>query len=633
LDLKFRWPDLSDSYKLALVVALTALSLVFAAYFRVLKAEASYYADFFFLPILLACFWFHFRGLLVVFLISFTMLLSDILVESGALLLQDILRTVIYFGIGLVVAFLGLQMTFMQRQLRVSIEELDDRVRARTAELEDELHARVAAQSALAEEKEKLSVTLQSIGDAVLVTDTEGKVVLLNPVAQRLTGRDQPSAIGRPAAEMLDLVDSQGRQVDDPIFMVLSTGQPCHVPGDTVLLRPDGARILINDSASPIIRDGHLVGVVMVFTDVTEKERMREDAARVQKLRSMELLAGGVAHDFNNITTIISSNIHLARNAASQQEAAQFLDEAEKASERAKELTKQLTSYARTGTPVMESTHIGPLLKETAELHLTGSRVERSYDIAPDLDQVGMEAVKVSQVVSNLVVNAVEAMPKAGALHISARNQDVTSKDALSVKEGKYVRIEVEDTGTGIPQDRLRVIFEPYYSTKERGSGLGLAIVQAIVLKHGGSIVVSSHEGVGTTFTILLPSAGEGMEYAGKRLLIISPDPSLRLSAADVLGRAGHIVVQVGSAEGALGLYREALDGERFAAVVIDAQVPSLEPLLNDLRGMDIEVRTAAFNVPAGEGWKMARLGLWGWTEDPIDPDRLRIMVAGVLEG
>ncbi|MEI6797553.1 MAG: PAS domain-containing protein, partial [Methanomassiliicoccales archaeon] len=268
MDLTLRWPELSDRSKLWMIVSLTAVSVLLTVYFRLTLMETSYYADFFFLPILLACFWFQFRGLYAVLILSVTLLAADLTLNGGSMILEDSARVVIFFGIGLVAAFLGMQMMQAQRQLRLVIEELDDRVRSRTSELEDELEAKIAAQSALAEEKEKLSVTLQSIGDAVLVADTEGRVVMINEVAQRLSGRTAAEAEGRPTAELLALVDSQGRQVEDPIRAVLSTGLASSMPSDAVLLRPDGARIMVTDSASPIVRDGHLVGVVMVFTDV-----------------------------------------------------------------------------------------------------------------------------------------------------------------------------------------------------------------------------------------------------------------------------------------------------------------------------------------------------------------------------
>jgi PAS domain S-box-containing protein len=634
VEINLRWPELSDRRKLLMVVILTAISVGFIAYFRLTLSETSYFADFFYLPILLACFWYQLRGLFVALVLSITLLASDIPLNGGSLLLEDSARVVIFFGIGLVMAFLGMQMTQAQRQLRMAIEELDDRVRERTSELEDELAAKIEAQSALAEEKEKLAVTLQSIGDAVIVADTEGRVVMLNEVAQRLSGHRSEEVQGLPVADILDLVDIQGRKVEDPIRAVLRSGKPTSLPGDTVLLRPDGARIMINDSASPIMKGGHLTGAVMVFTDVTERERMREAAAHAQKLRSMELLAGGVAHDFNNIMTIMTGNIHLARTAASQQEAAHYLDEAEKAGERARELTKQLTSYARTGAPMAESTDIGPLLRETAELHLVGSKVARTYDIAPDLDQVGMETVKVGQVISNLVINAIEAMPKGGSLTIRARNQLISSKDELSLKAGRYVRIEVEDTGTGIPADRLRVIFEPYYSTKERGSGLGLAIVQAIILKHGGSISVRSKEGVGTTFVILLPSAGPGKEAPpGQRLLLVSANAMSRQGALGMLSRSKYRVTACADSAAAVAEYQTAQAGDRYAAVVLDAELPDLEDLLRQLRSLDLELRSAAFNVPKGEGWRMAKLGLWGWSEMPSDEESLHSTIASVLEG
>jgi anti-sigma regulatory factor (Ser/Thr protein kinase) len=260
--------------------------------------------------------------------------------------------------------------------------------------------------------------------------------------------------------------------------------------------------------------------------------------------------------------------------------------------------------------------------------------VSRTYEIAPDLDQVGMETVKIGQVISNLVINAIEAMPKGGSITIRARNQQISSKDELSLKAGRYVRIEVEDTGTGIPEDRLRVIFEPYYSTKERGSGLGLAIVQAIVLKHGGSISVRSREGVGTTFVILLPSSGPGRAAPpGRRLLLVCAETEMRQEALEMLSRGGYRVTALETSGSALGEYQAALSSDRFAAVVLDASLPDLEELLKQLRSLDLELRSAAFNVPEGEGLRMAKLGLWGWSEAPLDEDRLRATVAGVLEG
>ena len=470
---------------------------------------------------------------------------------------------------------------------------LEDRVEERTRELTgavEDLHLEVVertrAEHELAAEKERLMVTLRSIGDGVISTDIEGRVTLLNKAAERLTGWEQHEAMGRPVEEVFRLIDGETRcPMETPVTRVLGTGHITMLASQALLIARNGMERDVADSAAPIRNEqSEMVGAVLVFRDETEKNRMTEDILKVKKLESVGIMAGGIAHDFNNILAAILGNIDLAIRQTSDEEGTRpLLESAKKASLRAKKLTGQLLTFAKGGEPVKHLAAIGEVIRDSAEFVLRGSNVRGDFHLADDLWPVSMDSGQISQVVQNIILNAAQAMPDGGVVDISCRNvhQENLAKDSVN-----YVRIVIRDNGGGIPANLLDSIFDPYFTTKEEGHGLGLAVTHSIVAKHGGRISVESKEGLGTTFTIHLPaSPGERLaeepvvkpeKVEGQaRILVMDDDEMIRSITQNVLDHLGYTVVLAADGQEALRLYREHREaGTPIDLAIMDLTIP-----------------------------------------------------------
>jgi len=449
---------------------------------------------------------------------------------------------------------------------------------------------RKAAEEALAAEKERLAVTLRSIGDGVITTDTEGRIILMNAVAENLTGWNQEEAQGRPLSQVFYIINERTRTpCENPVEKVLASGQIIELANHTVLIARGGNERNIADSGAPI-RDGEgkIVGVVLVFRDVTEKQRMEEELLKVKKLESVGVLAGGIAHDFNNILAAILGNINIALlDDTLQDKTRKLLSEAEKASIRAKDLTYQLLTFSKGGEPVKEKASIAEIISDSAEFVLHGGNVACQFSIPGDLWLVDIDKGQISQVIQNIIINAKHAMPNGGHIQVSCANvsaQFVT--DIFLSGTGHYVKLNISDSGPGIPDSIIDKIFDPYFTTKPEGSGLGLAITHSIISKHNGHISVHSQQGKGTTFTIYLPASNMKQEKknheeiiagnAGKaKIMVMDDDEMVRNVAHTMLSMLDHDVVLAHNGAEALSLYRKHQDsGEPIDLIIMDLTIP-----------------------------------------------------------
>jgi two-component system cell cycle sensor histidine kinase/response regulator CckA len=235
---------------------------------------------------------------------------------------------------------------------------------------------------------------------------------------------------------------------------------------------------------------------------------MEEDIIKVQKFESLAILAGGIAHDFNNFQAVILGNIELMKMVVKPKDKIfDNLTSAEKALTQAGDLARQLISFAKGGDPVRKVVSISELIKESTTLALSGSAVRSEFCLPEDTWLIDADKGQISQVISNLVINSKQAMSGGGVIKASAENINVTAKDFLPLNEGKHVKVTIEDTGTGISDEHLKSIFDPYFTTKEKGSGLGLATTYSIIKKHNGHISVESEIRVGTKFYLYLPAS------------------------------------------------------------------------------------------------------------------------------
>ena len=503
----------------------------------------------------------------------------------------------------------------------------------------------------LAEEKERLAVTLRSIGDAVIVTDVDGAVTLLNKVAEYLTGWTMLDAVGKPLAEVFHIINEKTRErCEHPVANVIKTGLICGLTNHTALVRRDGAQLNIEDSAAPIRdKESRIIGVVLVFRDTTEKRRMEEELIKVEKLESVGVLAGGLAHDFNNLLTAILGNISMAKMYLGDgNKAFARLTEAESASKRASELTYQLLTFSRGGAPIRKTASLGDLVRESARFTLSGTSVAAEYSIGDDIWSVEIDPGQISQVFSNLIINAVQAMPSGGTIIFTAKNVIVGADDVPTLKGGQYVQISIEDRGIGIPEEILPRIFDPYFTTKQTGSGLGLASVYSIIKKHDGHITVESKPGQGTTFRIYLqasrgiPAArtmqqGPITEGIGK-VLVMDDEKIVRDICGEMLRSLGYVSDFAINGAEAVKMYQQALrKGEPYHAVIMDLTIPGGmggREAIRELHGLDPDVRAIVSsgysNDPIMAGYK--EYGFRGVIIKPYSIDLFSKTLREVLE-
>ena len=345
--------------------------------------------------------------------------------------------------------------------------------------------------------------------------------------------------------------------------------------------------------------------ILSIIRDITERKQMEAELINARKLESLGTLAGGIAHDFNNILAAILGNVSYARIYAEEgSELYKLLVEAEAACLRAQGLTHQLLTFSRGGKPVKDVIRIGEMLRDATKFALHGSNVSCRFQIAKDLWPVEVDRGQIDQVLNNLVINADQAMADGGQLQVRAENVELKQGEVPSLKAGRYVKVEVEDEGGGIPGEHLEKIFDPYFTTKQKGRGLGLASAYSIVKKHSGSIQAVSELGRGTTFIVYFPASkeepkekmmGEDVITGEGRVLLMDDEEIIRQMAARLIGKLGYEVVTALDGKEAVEKYKKAQRaGRPFGVVILDLTVKGGmggEEALERLKGIDPEVK------------------------------------------
>jgi len=454
--------------------------------------------------------------------------------------------------------------------------------------LRKHLAKRRRVEEALAAEKERLAVTLGSIGDGVIATDIHANIVMMNPVAEQLTGWPLADAEGRALEEVFHIINENSRKpCENPVERVLSTGRICGLANHTVLISRDGIERIISDSGAPIKgSDGVVVGAVLVFRDATAQARLEAEVLKAEKLESIGILAGGIAHDFNNILTAILGYLTLARTSlGTQDELFHELREAEKATLRAADLTHQLLTFSKGGAPIKKTVQIDHLLVEWVTFALRGSNVRCEFEFCKRSFAVDVDQGQLSQVVNNLVINADQAMPNGGTISVVTDCVSIEEAEPVVLTPGAYLRISLSDQGVGIEKDLLGRFFDPTATTEKSGAGLGLATSYSIMKRHNGLITVESEIGAGTTFHLYLPASSgvvrvqpdsESVPAPGQgKILLMDDDAIIRDLAQELLVILGYEVhLAVDGREATKSYAAASASGRPFDAVILDLTVP-----------------------------------------------------------
>ena len=340
---------------------------------------------------------------------------------------------------------------------------------------------------------------LDNLREVILVLDHENRVIEMNPAASLLFRQRPEDVLGHPVSDL-----SQANSETISRFKAVYDRE-CELE-----LNIRGEQRSFEMSIVPV-QDKRLpsMGRVVVLRDITERKIADMRNARSERMESLELLAGGVSHDFNNLLSAVAGNVSLAVLENRDPSIAEYLQQIEIALDQARELTRQLSSFSRKNCSEGEFFSLKSLVEQAADLFLKDPKINVRIDIQDDVWMIFADSGQLPQVVNNLLVNSLQAIPAGGTISVHAENVRFTAENKHGLNPGAYVHALFTDSGPGIPEDKLPHIFDPYYTTKKDGSGLGLAMAQAIVLNNQGAI--SAESGPGGCFHLYLPAAVEAM--------------------------------------------------------------------------------------------------------------------------
>ena len=502
------------------------------------------------------------------------------------------------------------------------------------------------------------SATFDAIHDAICLVDLDGKILRCNQAMIKLLGKFQKEIIGRTIWQLTCLRADTHRQMfgkpesieDCPLVRMLKTRSretkvlaPVCVPdcerprsGRQRTGRKDDHWLQI--TVDPLTDEhNNLIGGIQIISDITERKQAEEEIGRLnlelkekleertkelkqtyeklniakeqfykaQKMESIGMVAGGVAHDFNNFLTTILGSISMAKTYLIPEDRIfKALTKAEKAVLDAKDVTKQLQMFAKGEPPFKTVVSIQELIRDSVSFALRGANVNCESSISENIWSVEVDEKQIKQVIYSLITNAKQAMPEGGTIKVSCENVMVGAEDHLPLTTGKYIKISITDQGIGIPKENLAKIFEPFFTTKTNQSGFGLANAYFIIQKHGGYIDVESEEAVGTTFDIYLPAVdkviiqavpeksktGKTIEsteiiipsdvtattqtFKGK-ILVMDDGADVRDTLGAILNIFGYTVEVVHDGAKAIELYKKAKeDGKPFDGVILDLTIP-----------------------------------------------------------
>ena len=442
-------------------------------------------------------------------------------------------------------------------------------------------HARLYEQ--LATERERLAVTLGSIGDGVIATDPQGRITLMNHLAESITEWRRGETLGQHLLDVLGGDENRTQMANELLLAALQDDE--HIPRQMEFSAADGRRSLVRIHSAPIrMAMGGIGGAVFVLHDITQQQRLEEEANRMRRIDSLGVLAGGIAHDFNNILASALINASLLKMHNSEDAGGPIIADIEASLQRARDLTQQLMTFTKGVAPAKEASSLAELVRETATFVLRGSNVKCIFDIAEGLWPVHIDPSQIIQVIENLIINANQAMQGGGKLRISVENVEINAATILPLSVGQYIRCRVADTGKGIRREDLGHIFDPYFTTKDEGTGLGLASAFAIISNHEGWMTVESAEGKGAQFDFYLPASKERVRenipqestpHGCGRVLLMDDDEDLRTAAERALTHLGYELTTVGDGQQAIALYKDQLKaGAAFDVVVLDLTIP-----------------------------------------------------------
>ena len=439
----------------------------------------------------------------------------------------------------------------------------------------------------LTEARSFMATAVENAAEAIVVTDPSGNIQYVNPAFEEITGYSGPEIIGRH----ISLLDSgeQNKSFFKDMWQILNRGETWK--GRFVNRKKDGSFYEAEATISPVRnKAGRITNFVGVQRDVTHEVQLQRQLRQAQKMEAIGTLAGGIAHDFNNLLMGIQGNISLSLLELSPGSPLyQNLKKVEEYVSNGVELTKKLLGFARGGKYEVRLTNINHLLEEQNLLFSRANkRIAFESRYAQDLWNVKADKSQVEQVIFNLYMNALQAMPQEGTLKVRTENVFIEKDDhrPYRVKAGRYVKVSVADTGVGMDQETQRRIFDPFFTTRDKGhgTGLGLAAVYGIVKNHEGFIDVISRQGRGTRFDVFFPASqatapdrqkSSGKPTSGRETVLLVDDEEMITDVGSrMLAKLGFDVLTARNGEEAVAVYRK--HREKIELVLLDMVMPKV---------------------------------------------------------
>lgn len=484
---------------------------------------------------------------------------------------------------------------------------------------------------------------LDEAQDAITVSDLGHLITYWNRSAERLYGYTAAEAIGRRAPKLLDF---ESELFDEACAKLLRTG---HWVGEMLKISKDAGELCV-ESRWTLVRDdkGQPKSILVIDTDVSERRKLEQQFLRAQRLESIGTLAGGIAHDLNNVLAPIMLATELLKMEEKDPENLEVLTTISDSAQRGADMVSQVLSFARGVGGRRESMSLGVIVAEISKVvnDTFLKNVRLRTRVSEDLPQVCGDSTQIHQVLLNLCVNARDAMPKGGELSIVAYPRQLDEAAArldVDAQARGYVCIEVTDSGTGIPAEVLDKIFEPFYTTKEFGSGtgLGLSTSHSIVKSHGGFIHVESSPGIGTTFKVYLPCdvVVEQMEAvpkvsllqrgSGETILIVDDEPAVAELNQKILKAFGYRTLMAADGAQALSLY--ALHRDHVALVLTDMMMPVLDGPATVAALLELNPQLRIVGVSGLKPTESSARGLFGFLQKPYSVEALLTVVGQAL--
>lgn len=458
----------------------------------------------------------------------------------------------------------------------------------RILELERLKATQKVSEQALRENEEKYRLMIDTTAQMIALCDMNWTVLFINTGGLDLIGYDETDILGNSIFDFFEPESYENirERLNEITHNSFRVDELC----EAAFLHRNGDAVPVEVNAAPTLKEGVPIGFLFTAKDISKRRRIEEELLRAKKLESIGILAGGIAHDYNNLLTAIVGYITLAESTMKPgDEALTHLGQARYAANMAKTLSRKLITFSRGGKPAKKPAPVSPLLEDSLPFALAGSNIECELLIPKHLWPVEHDASQMSQAIHNIVTNSREAMPKGGTLRVKAENMRIRRRNGNLVEPGDWVRITIEDEGFGIPQQHMDKVFDPYFTTKEMGAqkglGLGLAISHSIIRNHQGYLLVESEPDRGTTVHIYLPASNpargrEGSSHGSTRnrgairILVMDDEEIVLEITGKMLKRAGYEIGLAKNGAEAIRLFTQSIEEDNpFHLALLDLTV------------------------------------------------------------